>query len=85
MSEEKKPKPIRKFRCGQITADVWENKAKDDTKFLSVSVAKNYKDADDKWQTSNSYSLSDLHKLNALIRRVSSELNVFEIDMEEKE
>lgn len=58
-----KNEPIKKFRIGNVSADVWENEGKENKKFLSISIAKNYKDMNDEWKSTNSFSVSDLPKL----------------------
>ena len=84
-----KNKPIRKFRSGQIVADVWKNtkEVKTDNgaieqEYFSVSISKNYKDGDE-WKTTNNYFLNDLQKLLVLVTKVCEELGVTEVDLKE--
>lgn len=47
--------PTHKIRLGLITATIWDNNG-----FHSVDLARSYKDQDGNWQSTTSYSHSDL-------------------------
>ena len=65
-------KPEKKFSAGAVTATVWANEREvngNTTTIKSVSISRNYKDNDDKWKTSNSYSAQDLQKLRLVAQK----------------
>ncbi|SFT93208.1 hypothetical protein [Sedimentitalea nanhaiensis] len=47
--------PAYKVRLGLITATVWDNDG-----FYSVDIARSYKNNEGQWQSTSSYSHSDL-------------------------
>jgi hypothetical protein len=56
--------PTKKFNVKDITISVWENegKTKDGKTFTSQSltIQKNYKDREGKWQSGNSFRFDDI-------------------------
>lgn len=65
-SKDEKKEPLQKFRCGQVTATIWEHeKEKDGKKFnvYSVEIVKNYTDKDDQWNKTSNYNKDDLAKV----------------------
>jgi len=68
--EKAKVMPEKKFRSGQVSASIWKNQItlQDGTKkdTHSVSIVKNYKDKEDAWQETNSYSPNDLADLETV-------------------
>ena len=55
--------PITKFRAGQVAAAVWANdvEVKDRTvTILKATVQRRYKDKDDNWQSSGSFSRNEI-------------------------
>lgn len=74
-------KPKLKVRAGSISATVWENEADikgAKVKVNNVTLEKNYKDKDDKWQTTNSYGLHDLPKVIWVLTDVYKKLVINE-------
>lgn len=63
--------PMKKFSTGAISVAVWENTRKGDDGEESVSygivLERSYKDAQDKWQRTNSMRLNDLPKAVLLL------------------
>lgn len=51
-------KPVKKFRCGNVTVAVWKNE-----EFHSVTLQKSYKDGEE-WKNTDSLSSGDI--LNAM-------------------
>ena len=55
--------PIAKFRAGAVSAALWENdievKGRTIT-ILKATVQRRYKDKDDNWQSSNSFSRNEI-------------------------
>lgn len=61
-------KPITKLRDGRLTATIWKNETtKDDTgevsAFYSVDITRSFKDREDKWQETPSFTGADLLKV----------------------
>lgn len=67
--------PEKKFRAGAICATVWKNQAKNpnptngDGTYFSISVDRNYKDKDGKWQSISSFRVSDLPKVSLVTQK----------------
>ena len=64
--ENSKNIPEKKFRAGGVTAAVWCNTTKVDgaeRDFRTVAVERRYKGKDGQWKSSNTFSASDLAKL----------------------
>ena len=58
-------KPEAKIKDGTITATIWKNENKSDEgdglkAFYSVDIQRSYKDKDDKWQSTSSFSGPEL-------------------------
>ncbi len=62
-------RPTTSIRAGGVKASIWENKTKDGNVYYSVSLTRSYKDADDKWQETNSYYRDDLPKVELVMRK----------------
>ena len=73
MSDEKKKQPFKKFRMGNVTATIWENK-KDDFASYSVDFQKSYKDQDGEWQNTKSFNINELPKVKLLAELCYTEL-----------
>lgn len=71
---KKQSAPIKKFRVGGISVDIWENvsmnqKGEEQT-FRNVSIQKSYKDKNsDEWKTSTSFNLNDIPKLQTCLTK----------------
>ena len=66
-TQTKTNQPLKKFRAGRITATIWESVIQKDKEQITVyntSIEKNYKDKEDKWQTTSSFNITDLPKVN---------------------
>jgi hypothetical protein len=50
-----KAAPVKRFKLGYVEASVWKN----DT-YYSVTLDRSYKDAEGKWQTTDSLGTGDL-------------------------
>jgi len=66
-------KPTAKLRDGMLTATIWKNEnSSGDTgevkTFYSVDLSRSYKDKDDKWQETNSFSGSELLRVGNLVQ-----------------
>ena len=58
MSDDKK-KPAQKFRIGTVEATIWKNAGKGNNPFYTVEPSRVYKDKDDSWKHSNSFTHDD--------------------------
>jgi hypothetical protein len=61
-----KKTPLKSIKAGSITATIWENETKIDNKNIvtqTVVIQKNYKDKNDKWQSTNNFTVTDLPKV----------------------
>jgi len=55
--------PLKKFRAGQVSCALWENEATVNGKsvrMLKASVERRYKDKNDTWKSSNSFSRNEI-------------------------
>jgi len=73
------PKPIKKFRSGQLEAAIWfnERKLKDDTivGFKTVSLRKSWKDDDGVWRDATiQLRKHDVPKMIVIMNKVMEEL-----------
>ena len=66
-------KPEKKFTTGLIEATVWKNKAAnkegEELEFRSISFAKNYKDSENIWKTTNSLNITDVPKAMVVLSK----------------
>lgn len=59
--------PLKKFSVGSVSATIWENEGREGKNFFSVKLEKSYKDKNDEWKNSNTFSVSDLPKVRLVI------------------
>ena len=55
--------PFKKFRAGQVSCALWENEAQVNGRsvtMLKATVERRYKDKNDKWQSSGSFSRNEI-------------------------
>ncbi len=55
--------PLKKFRAGQVSCALWENEANVNGRSVSMlkaTVERRYKDKNDKWQSSGSFSRNEI-------------------------
>lgn len=57
-------KPLCKFQAGQVSAALWENKVTakngNEVDILKVTVQRRFKDKNDVWKSSNSFSRNEI-------------------------
>jgi hypothetical protein len=58
-SEPQPVRPVHEVRLGRVKAVVWANDGEHGVRY-SVSVARVYKDKQDRWQTTESFGRDDL-------------------------
>ena len=84
LGQEEKKKPIAKFKCGGVTATVWENKSvtnEAEWTTRTVTLSRTYKTRSGEWKESNSYNLSGVQRA----RRVLDLAEAFMLDAHEEE
>jgi hypothetical protein len=59
--------PVKKFRNGAISVDIWQN-SNEKGNFYSFSIQKVYKNDKDEWATTNNFSPVDGLKLSHLLK-----------------
>ena len=57
--KQNKPQPVEEVRIGSIKAAIWRNETEKGVRY-SVTFEKSYKDSSGKWQSTSSFSESDL-------------------------
>jgi hypothetical protein len=60
VSDVKSSKPLEVFRHRNLSASVFENQSKNGGSFLTVSLQRSYKDADDEYQHSSSFTRDEI-------------------------
>ena len=79
-NQEKKEKihPVKKFKSGHVSASMWANSTQtkngDTMKFFSFTFQKNFKDKDDQWKNSESFSEFDMPNLAVVVQKINNEL-----------
>ena len=63
---EPKNKPVENIRDGGLTVAIWANESEHGTRY-SVDLTRSYKDAEDKWQTTNSLSNGEILRGSRLL------------------
>lgn len=80
-------KPSEKFKCGNVTATIWENKAKTkdgkEYSFFNVAIERNFKNDKDEWNKSSSFMKNDLPKVELVTRKAFEYLSLNKDDKEE--
>ena len=66
-------KPIDKFHDGSVHVSIWEN-AGPKGAFRTASFELRYRDKQEQWQTSHSYSVSDLKHLEAAAKEARTRI-----------
>ena len=62
MSEQASNPPIKKFRVGDVSADVWE-RVTDAGTFHDVSFSRSFKDKQGQWKSAGNFSAADIGSL----------------------
>jgi len=70
VEKKKGSPPMYTERAGLVKADVWENTSSEGKTFKTVSVQRSYKDKEDKWQTTTSFRVNDLPRLQLVLAKV---------------
>ena len=74
-----KTKPVKKFKSGNVSASVWENKSGDDV-WHNVTLQNSYYDKKkEEWGNTNSFNLSQLGDVKDVLDAVNRELRLKEL------
>ena len=76
--------PAKKFRAGGVSATIWVNKGNangKETEYNTISLERVYTDKEGNWQTTSTFRVGDLPKINALVQRAYESLIVQEQDL----
>ncbi len=77
--------PEKKFRAGAISATVWLNKGHrpngEESEYRTISLDRNYTDKEGKWQSTNSFRLTDLPKAGLVLQKAYEYLVFNEQDL----
>lgn len=68
--------PMKKFVSGPISATIWLNTDKENKEYKTVSFARNYKDKDGNWKTTNSLRISDLPRASLVLSKAYEFLTI---------
>ncbi|PIN72806.1 hypothetical protein COV21_01000 [Candidatus Woesearchaeota archaeon CG10_big_fil_rev_8_21_14_0_10_45_5] len=80
--------PEKKIRAGAISATIWKNKSEANGKIVeysTISLDRNYKDRDGKWQNTHSMRTSDLPKAQLVLSKAYEYLVIKDQDSDEIE
>ena len=62
-------KPLAKLKDGMITATIWQNDTEEGKPRFSVSIVRNYTDANDNWHETSSFSSLELLLVSRLAQK----------------
>lgn len=62
-------KPATTIRIGGVKASVWKNETEDGRVFSVTQFTRSYRDKEDNWQETSSFSTDDLPKLELAARK----------------
>lgn len=66
----KENQPEKRFAAGPVVATVWLNRKKQEPEtFKTISLVRNYKDKEDKWQSTNTFRVNDLPKAMLVLNK----------------
>ena len=63
--------PVKKFRIGNVTVNVWENEGPEH-KFYTVDIQRRYKNDDDEWRNTTSLNHGDVLNVAHLLTRANA-------------
>lgn len=76
-----KQQPEKKFRAGAVSATIWKNTS-EKGEFSSVQLDRAYKDKDNSWKHTSSFSASDVPKAIVVLNKAYEYLVVKEKEEE---
>lgn len=70
--------PEKRFRAGAISATIWLNKSHkaegEEREYRTISLDRNYRDKEGKWQATNSLRINDLPKAITVLQKAYEDL-----------
>jgi len=77
--------PEKKFRAGAISATVWHNKGQkangEESEYKTISIERSYTDKAGKWQSTNSFRITDLPKAQVVLQKAYEHIVLQEQDL----
>ncbi|MEJ6011422.1 hypothetical protein [Novosphingobium aquae] len=64
--------PIKKFRIGFVTANVWKNDVDGGKSFYNVTLERSYKNSAGEWEAGNSFNHDELLNAAALLQKAET-------------
>ncbi len=65
--------PEKKIRAGAVSATVWHNKGQkangEESEYKTISIERSYTDKAGKWQSTNSFRITDLPKAQVVLQK----------------
>ena len=80
--QENKParnEPVHRIRASRISAAIWQHESENGT-WYNVTLSRSYKDANDEWKSSDSFSADDL----LLVAKVANEAHSWIIQKQQE-
>ena len=87
VKENKKQLPVKKFRCGNVTATIWGSvitKNNIEIEVFNTTIVRSYKDESNNWKTVNSYGINDLNKVRLVSEKAFEFLSLKESGLKEE-
>jgi len=83
MTEQRSNRPVKDFRSGGVAVSLWRNETEQNGRTVvthSATISKRYRDKDGIWQDSSSFFLSDLPRLELVVRKAYEHLALRETE-----
>lgn len=65
-------KPLATYKDSKLKATLWANQNRDGDTYFSINLAKVYQDRNGNWQETNSFSETDILRINELAKEARS-------------
>ena len=77
--------PEKKFRAGAVSATVWNNKGQkangEESEYKTISIERSYTDKSGKWQSTNSFRITDLPRAQVVLQKAYEHIVLQEQDL----
>lgn len=77
--------PEKKFRAGAVSATVWNNKGQkpngEESEYKTISIERSYTDKNGKWQSTNSFRITDLPRAQVVLQKAYEHIVLQEQDL----
>ena len=68
-------KPALEIKVGSIQASAWKNQSEDGRYYHTISLARLYKNRQNRWQRTSSFRRNDLSALSEVVAQLQAQLN----------